>query len=241
MKAITYLSLFAAASFTALAADPKAELSAAAAKLAAASSYAWTSSTEIDPAGNFTQAPLNGKTEKDGYTHIRTKMQDNDVEVAMKAGKTAIKTQDGWRSTEEMAAAAQGGGGGRGGFGAARYATSAPFVQMTNILARAKEVKSADGKYSVDFTPENATALAAVGGRGGRGGGGGNAPAPRNASASATFWLKEGIIAKYELKTKATTSNQDGEDVTRSRTTTVEIKEVGTAKVAVPAEAKGKL
>ncbi len=230
MKALSYLSLLAATSLTALAAEPKADLAAAAAKLQDKSSYAWTSTTEIE-GGQWTPAPVNGKTEKGGFTHISTKMQDNEIEVVMKDSKVAVKTPDGWKSSAELEANT-GGGPNFGRFFASQRSAGG---EATNILAKAKEVKAADGKFTVEISPEGAAELASMRGR--RQG----APAPKNASASAVFWVKDGVIAKYELKSKATITTQDGEDRTMARTTTVEIKDVGTAKVEVPAEAKSKL
>ncbi len=230
MKALSYLSLLAATSLTALAAEPKADVAAAAAKLNDKSSYAWTATSEIE-GGQWTPAPVNGKTEKGGFTHIATKMQDNDIEVAMKGEKVAVKTPDGWKSAAEL----EGNSEGRPNFARFFANQRTAASEVTNFLAKAKEVKSADGKFTVEFTPEGAADLASFRGR--RQG----APAPKNASASAIVWVKDGVIAKYELKTKSTITTQDGEDRTMARTTTVEIKDVGTAKVEVPAEAKSKL
>lgn len=230
MKALSYLSILAATSLTALAAEPKADLAAAAALLDSKSSYAWTSTTEIE-GGQWTPAPVNGKTEKGGYTHLATKMGDDDIEVVMKGTNVVVKTQDGWKTAAELA----GGGDGRPNFGRFFANQRSAAGDVTNILAKAKDVKSADGKFTVEFSPEGAAELAAMRGR--RQG----APAPKNASASAVFWVKDGVVAKYELKSKATITTQDGEDRTMSRTTTVEVKDIGTAKVEVPAEAKSKL
>lgn len=230
MKALSYLSLLTATSLAVIAAEPKADVAAAAAKLQEKSSYAWTATTEIE-GGQFTPAPLNGKTEKGGFTHISTKMMDNDIEVAMKDAKVAVKTPDGWKSSAELEANSEG----RPNFARMYASQRVPASEVTNMLAKAKEVKSADGKFTVEFTPEGAAELASFRGR--RPG----APAPKNASASAVVWVKDGVLAKYELKTKSTFTTQDGEDRTMARTTTVEIKDVGTAKVEVPAEAKSKL
>jgi len=54
------------------------------------------------------------------------------------------------------------------------------------------------------------------------------------------FWIKDGVPAKYEFKVKGTV-NFNGNEFENDRTTTVEIKEVGTTKVAVPEAAKKKL
>ncbi len=236
MKALSYLSLLAATSLTALAAEPKADVAAAASMLDGKSSYAWVATTEIE-GGQFTPAPVNGKTEKGGFTHISMKFGENEIDTFMKGTNFVTKTQDGWKNAAELAAnpPGGGGGGGRGGFGRMFSNQRTPYGQVTNILAKAKEVKAADGKFTAEFSPEGAAELASLGGFRRP-----DAPAPKNASASAVFWIKDGLLQKYELKTKSTIVTQDGEDRTMARTTTVEIKDIGTAKVEVPAEAKSK-
>ena len=66
------------------------------------------------------------------------------------------------------------------------------------------------------------------------------APAVNDAKASVKFWLKDGALSKYELTTSAKITF-NGEDRDVSRATTVEIKDVGTAKVDVAEDAKAKL
>ena len=52
--------------------------------------------------------------------------------------------------------------------------------------------------------------------------------------------MKDGQLAKYEYKVTGTI-NFGGEDRDVERTTTVEIKEVGTTKIEVPEDAKKKM
>jgi hypothetical protein len=87
--------------------------------------------------------------------------------------------------------------------------------------------------YSGDLTEEGATSYV----RFGRGGDGSTVS---NAKGSVKFWLKDGVISKYEYKVKGTVTS-NGNDREVDRATTVEIKDVGTTKVDVPAEAKKKL
>ena len=54
------------------------------------------------------------------------------------------------------------------------------------------------------------------------------------------FWLKDGLLSKYEVKLSGTISF-NGEDRDVVRTTTVEIKDVGTAKLDIPEAARKKL
>ena len=54
------------------------------------------------------------------------------------------------------------------------------------------------------------------------------------------FWLKDGALAKYEFNLQGSISF-NGNDFDVNRTTTVEIKDVGSTKITVPDEAKKKL
>ena len=70
-----------------------------------------------------------------------------------------------------------------------------------------------------------------------RGGGG---PEITNAKGSVKLWVKEGLISKYEIKVSGK-MNFNGEDRDLDRTTTVEVKDVGTTKITIPEEAKKKM
>ena len=56
------------------------------------------------------------------------------------------------------------------------------------------------------------------------------------------FWVKDGVLTKFEFNTQGKiTAGQDNREMNINRTTTVEIKDVGTTKIEVPDEAKQKL
>jgi len=69
---------------------------------------------------------------------------------------------------------------------------------------------------------------------------GGEGPAISDAKGSVKFWLKDGMLAKYEFKVSGK-MDFNGNEVELDRTTTVEIKEVGKTKIEVPEGAKSKL
>jgi hypothetical protein len=54
------------------------------------------------------------------------------------------------------------------------------------------------------------------------------------------FWLKDGVLSKYEFKVTGKV-DFNGNEVDVDRATTTEIKDVGTTKVNVPEAAKKKL
>ena len=97
-------------------------------------------------------------------------------------------------------------------------------------------MKKADDAYSADLTEEGVKQLFARGPRRP----GADAPSPTNAKGSVKFWLKDGVLSKYQYNVQGT-MEFNGNDVNINRTTAVEIKDVGATKITVPDEAKKKL
>ena len=235
-----------------LLADSKDDVQSAVKKLADAPSYSWNTKTEnAGGGGGFGGrggGPSSGKAAKDGYAIITRTFGENTMESVIKGDKTVMKNQEGaWQTPEEMMAAFGGGngappGGGRGGRGGGfgrGAAANMPAEEAKTLLSGVKELKAADGALSGELTKEAVGAKLFPFGRGGRGGGEAP-PIPENAKGSVKFWVKDGSLAKYEYKVQGTMSF-GGNDVEVNRTTTVEIKDVGTTKVEVPEEAKKKL
>jgi hypothetical protein len=209
-------------------ADAKEDISAAAKKLAETGSYAWHTATE----GGFSSTQ-DGKTQKDGTTALNTTMRDNTFEILIKGDKAAVKTDEGWKSAAELAEAE-----GPMRF-LSRMATTfkLPAVQAQEIAAKVKELKKDGDAYAADLTDEGAKSLMTMGRRGGDGGQG---PQVSDAKGNVKFWTKDGALSKmqYTVQGKMTFN---GEDREINRTTTVDIKDVGSTKVEVPADAKSKL
>jgi hypothetical protein len=230
---ISSAALLAAASL--MAAD-KDDVKSAAQKLGAADNYSWTTTMESP---QFSPGPSHGKTQKDGLAWQDFTMQDNTIEAFAKAGKGAIKTEDGWKSLDE---AAKDDG---GGFNFRRFLVmrlrnfKAPAVQAEEIVDKTKDLTKAEDVFAGDLTEEGAKSLMTFGRRGP--GGQGQGPEVSKAKGSVKFWIKNGMLTKYVLKVSGTMKNRDGEDMDMERTTTVEIKDVGTTKITVPDEAQKKM
>jgi hypothetical protein len=223
-----------------LAADssPKDDLTAAAKKLADAGNYSWKATIDLGPNSQFTPGPTEGKTEKDGFTWLSVTFNDNTTEGVSKGGKVAVKSEGAWQTAEE---AGEGGGGGfnAGGFMARRMQNlKVPAAEVEDLASKAKEIKKDGDVYSGDLTEDGAKALLTMGFRRP---GNGKAPEATNAKGSVKFWVKDGAITKYESKVSGKRPNRDGDIVDVQRTTTVEIKDVGTTKIEVPDAAKKKL
>jgi hypothetical protein len=237
MKSLLLCSttLLAAASVLAAGKD---DVTGAAQKLAGADNYSWTTTVE---SSQFRPGPSHGKTQKDGLVWLEMTMRDNTVEAFAKAGKAAVKTEDGWQTLDLTTNTGGGGGANPTRFMAMRLRNfKAPAAQAEDIAGKTKDLTKADEAYTGDLTEEGAKSLLTMGG-GRRGGAGGQPPAVSNAKGSVKFWIKDGVLTKYELKVSGTTKNRDGDDVDIDRTTTVEIKDVGTTTITVPDEAKGKM
>jgi hypothetical protein len=165
-------------------------------------------------------------------------MRDNTVQAFIKGDKGAVKTEDGWKSSAELAQADQGPGRFLG-----RMVTNfrSPAAQAEEIAGKATDLAKADDAYTGTLSEEAAKSLMAFGGR--RGGGAGGAqggPQIKNAKGDVKFWTKDGVLSKMVLHVQGSmTINDEDRDI--NRTTTVEIKDVGSTKVDVPAEAKAKL
>ena len=220
--------------------SPKDDVTTAAKKLADKSNYSWKATMDFGANSPFQPGPTEGKTEKGGTTWLSVTFNDNTSEGMMKGTNVVIKTEEGWKT------AAEAGGGGGGGFNPAmmiarRMQTlKTPAAEVEDLVSKTKEIKKDGDAYTGELTEDGAKALLA-GGFGGRRGGGGQPPAASNAKGSVKFWIKDGALTKYESKVSGKRQNQNGEDMEIERTTTIEIKEVGTTKITVPEEAAKKL
>lgn len=213
-------------------ASVKDEVTGAVNKLAQQSSYAWKATTAF---GNFTGS-TEGKSQKDGLVAITMTFGENTTEVFLKEGKGAVKAGDqDWESLAEMASAAGSEPGPRQFLVRRLQNFKTPTAEATDLAGKTKELKKDGEVCAGDLTEAGAKELLAFGGRRGA-----NAPEPKNAKGSVKFWVKDGLLAKYELKLQGTI-NFNGEDRDMDRTTTVEFKDVGTAKITVPEAAQKKL
>jgi len=283
MKTIVNFSITAVGvgllSLSSWAAEPAEDVKDAAAKLAEKPNYSWATKVEQVQTNRFRGGPVDGQTEKGGFTVLTFKNGENVVTAVRKGEKVAVKQDDEWKTAEEMREDSGGGGGaqfGRGGFLIGRVQrTKLPSDEAQELLSRVKELKKeSDGVYSGDLTPEGVKEMFSFGpgGRGGgRGQGGGSGaaggastdrPGGRNGRGGgmdtsglkvhARFWLKDGVLAKYESKTQGKAPgfnfNRGGGGggeaprmVDMGQTRTTEIQDLGSTKVQVPAEARKKL
>jgi hypothetical protein len=193
---------------------------------------------------------VEAKLDKDGVMSVSMAGRGGAAatEAFAKGDKVAVKGDNGWQSGAELTADAGG-----GGFNPAMFAVfrlqqlKAPAVQAKELLGKLGDLTKADDAYTADLTPEAAKDLVAFRfpGRGGPAGGAAPADAPagpeyKDTKGSIKFWIKDGVLSKYEFHVTGSMSF-NGNDMDIDRTTTTEIKDVGTTKFEIPDDAKAKL
>jgi hypothetical protein len=230
--------LLMAGSLLAADSSPKDDATAAAKKLAD-TSYSWKMTMDLGPNSQFTPGPTEGKADKD-TTWLSSTFQDNTSIGVAKGKKVVVKTDEGWKTAEEL-------GDGNGGFDMNTFMArrmqnfKAPSAELQDLISQAGELKKDGDVISGDLTKEGAEGLLTFGGRGrGGNGGGANRPAPKDAKGTLKIWLKDGVLVKYETKVTGKVDRQ-GEETAVERTNTTEIKDVGTTKIELPDDAKKKL
>jgi hypothetical protein len=246
MKSILFTAILGLTALSVSAADPAERVKAAAKRLADQDSYSWTSTVKNEAAtgagggGQFRMGPTEGKTLKSGLTQITQKFgEDRTVVSFVLKDKFAVQTQDGWRSSADLAANAAGGGGGgqgRGGFmGRGLANMKRPAEEAEALAGWTKELQRIEaGVLGGDLTTEGVKQMML---RGRRPAAGGQAPEPTEAKGSVKFWVKGGQLAKYEYHIQGKVTFNDRE-MEINRTTTVELKDIGSTQVTVPDEVK---
>lgn len=236
MKKYLLFGLFAllAGPLAAADADSKDDVINAAKKLAGEDNYSWQTSVTNVGGNGFRFGPTEGKITKDGTTWISMTRNDNTTRVVLQGGRTAVKTSNhGWQSLAEATEDDQGPG---RFLGRMIQNFKAPAAQAGDLAAGAKEIKKDGDVYTGDLTEKSAQAMLVFR----RPGGDDNGPTVSNAKGSMKFWIRDGELTKYEFNLQGTVSF-NGNDRDINRTTTVEIKNVGSTRISIPDEARKKL
>ncbi|MBX3732639.1 MAG: hypothetical protein KF791_08600 [Verrucomicrobiae bacterium] len=228
-------------------AGPKDDVLAAVRKLADAPNYSWRSTSEPGGGGGggggggrMRQGPTDGKADKEGLIQLTMSRGDSTTEAYLKGDKSAVKTPDGWKSADELSSGGGEGPGGRGNPGRMLAWTlqgyKAPAVEAQELAGKVRDWKKSGDEITGTLTPEGAKEFLVRTPR--RGGGGG--PSSSDERGTVRFWLKDGALVKYELQVQGSMEfNGNSRDI--NRTTTVEIKDVGSTRIAAPEDVQKKL
>src|SRR5689334_25395882 len=90
--------------------DAKDAVNAAAKKLGQQPNYSWKTTVAVPESAQFKPGPSEGKTEKDGFTHLKMSFGDNTTEMVKKGDKVAFTNRDGDWQTPADAEGEQGPG-----------------------------------------------------------------------------------------------------------------------------------
>ncbi len=238
MKRILLLSIGVFIALPAIATEtsPKTEVADAAKKLAAQPNYSWKTTITVPESAMFRPGPSEGKTEKDGLSWMSiTTFDENKMEFYIKGDKAAVKNPDGaWQSKAEATEGAD-------EFGPAMFIAGlldnfkTPAAQAEELVGKTKSLEKTGEVYSGELTEEAVKQLLVWRPRRG-----GFTPEIKGAKGTVKFWVKDGVLTKlvYSLEGKMMFGD-DERDI--SRTTTIEIKDIGTTKIVPPEEAKKKM
>lgn len=252
MKTYAHLTTaaFLVGSLLSVQAEPKEDVLGAIKKLSEKGNYTWTSTTKRPETGGddgnrnnrFRGGPMTGKL-ADGFVHVTTSFGERTFESIRKGDRAAVKREEGWSVLEPRQEGGndedQDGRRGRGRTGFSRMSPD-PADRATELLESLGELKKDGDLYAGDLTEEGAQSLVSPW-RGRRGGDqDAERPQPEGVKGSAKFWVKDGMLIKYEYSMSGSiTYNDTKRDL--SRTTTVEIKDVGATKIDVPEPIKKEL
>ncbi len=208
--------------------DGAKDAKAAARGLGQQKNYSWVSTSRSEAGSpSWRQGPINGQTEKDGYTYIKFDIGDNTIEAAWKGPKSAVTIESVWTGADELT-------GDQAWIAAALKAYRPPAREAEQLAEGATQLaKQADGTLSGALKDETVKELLLMGRR--------SDTPPKDVKGSVKFWLKDGTLPKYEYNLQGKIQGRDGQELDLNRTTTVEIKNLGSTKVQLPEEAKKKL
>ena len=195
--------------------------------------YSWATST-VEADGSLGRlGTIQGKAEKGGVTYLSFSVGGLPVEVCMKGEKGAAKALEGWQTFDEIA---QTGG---AATAVVRYLRiyKTPVAETASLAAQVKELTEADGAIAGELKEDAVKELLLLGTRQREGQA---PPQTTDAKGAVKFWIKDGALTRFELKVSGKVTAGERES-NINRTTTVEIKDVGTTKLEVPDEAKAKL
>ncbi len=212
---------------------PQDKVVSAAKQLADKPNYSWTTTTKEGDGSPGRVGPIEGKAEKGGLIFLSFSIGAVPVEVYMNGQKGAAKATEGWQTFDEIAQTS--------GTAAAvvRYLRTykAPATESAALSGKVKDLKEAEGVLSGDLNDEAVKELLE---RGARRREGQDPPKIENPKGSVKFWIQGGVLTKYEINVQGKVTAGERElDV--NRTATIEIKDAGSTKLEVPAEAKQKM
>lgn len=232
MKPLFVLFLLSAVIRSVSGADGNAptEIKSAVTKLGEKSNYSWISTPKSEGASaNLQLGSTEGKTEKNGFTYFKLTVGQNTVEAAFKGAKSAIKTENDWEPSQALQ-------GDRAWVARRLTAFKAPVAEAEDLLAKVQGLRKEIGNvYAGDLSQSGVKELLSMRARDGQN------SMPTGAKGWAKFWVRDNMLVRYQYNVQGKLMGQNQQESDINRTTTVEIKDVGSTTVQLPDEAKKKL
>jgi hypothetical protein len=209
---------------------PKGEVQNAIQRLAAQANYSWTSTVTVNEAGaSARQSPTEGQTELNGYSFFKLKIGESPVEAAFRGQKATIKIEGEWVSAAELQ--------GERMWLARRLSTfKPPAGEAQELLSKTTFMSKDKSGFYAELTANGVRELLALRSRNGD-----LNSVTGNPRGWVRFWLEKGLLTKYEFNLQGAIAGDNTLFIDVNRTTSVEIKKVGSTRVELPAEARKKL
>lgn len=217
------------------AADPAAEVKSALEKLSSAKNFTWTYASSW---GDREARTTTGKRGSGGHSLLSLPGRDDStVDMVVRSGKAALKTDDGWKLADPEAEGDENRRLRWMGRMATRYEN--PLTRINEIVAGLGELKAEDGAFAGTLTEKAAKEMMSFRrGRRGQGGEEREPPAIQGASGKVSFTVKDGVLAGYQLTLSGKVAFNDQErDI--SRKYKVEFTKVGSTSFDIAEEAAG--
>jgi hypothetical protein len=223
---ILLAAAFISSSLLAASAGPADDVSSAVQKLSNEASYSWSATVVVPADSRFKPGPSSGKTIKGDLTYVKMSNRNNTMEIYMKGTNAVLTNPDGGWQT--LADAESGGQGPARFIGGMVHNFKSPAAQAAELAAGCPNLTQTNDAYAGDLTPDAAKKILSFRR--------GNASVT-NPSGTATFWVKDGVLTKFETHVKGTVTFNDN-DMNVDRDTTMEISDIGATTITPPDDVK---
>lgn len=185
-------------------------------------SYRWTSHVEASEEGRFRRGPTTGVTERNGMTHIKLSFGPRSTHVVIDGNKAAVTNRDGrWETVSLLDQ-----GYGLEGFAATTVrSVKSPVAEArelaSSFTALVEEGDALVGSLAAETANERlASRFSRV-------------DLVRHAQGTASFWITDGLLMKYEIHVEGTVRDSNGDRDVSFRNI-VDIEDIGLATLDVP-------
>jgi hypothetical protein len=213
--------------------SPQDKITSAVKRLGDAPNCSWTTTIKEGHSNSAPFPPIVGKADKGGLMYLSFMIGVTPSEAYVEGQKGILKTREGWKTFDEVAQP--------GGFAAAIVRIlrgfKTPSAETAALSGKLKDVKEDGEVLSGDLKEEAVKELLEFVTPGQEG-----QPPPKitDIKGSMKCWVQQGVLTKYEINIAGKVARGLQKSAV-DRTTTVEIRDLGTTKLEVPPEAKPKM